>query len=574
VIERLSDWAGGGKSLHLLVLDRSFSMRHAERWQQAKEKARDYLQALPAADSVLLLTADENLTLIGEETADPGAVADSLDALSPGYGTLRYQTMMAQLQGLIDEAVLPVRLVLLTDAQANASATRIQDLLPSGISELQILTVGNESDKNAFIREVSSDNRQATTTITALLGGLEEAAAASAGVSLTDAQGQEYQQPVKKNQVGEFVVTFPDLPLDDGINRFTLSLDSEDALPDDNRRYHAIDNGRRYPVYLVGAAENSAASLFLRTALLADERFDVKSLPSDAPRIPDDALMLCVVDASALTDAEQNRVERFLQDGGKVLTVTGETPSTPGQDDFSGQRSSVESIGFVDATHPLISDAAAWRTLRIFQRNRVNTLPDDRVLVSLNDGSTFILERSVGQGRMLLVASVLDSLGDDLPLSPVFAPFVLQAARVYAGLDNASGSLSAGSSLLVRAGAQLFTPAGEAIRELAAIGEENRIHLTEPGIYELRDGGQVRSLTVNIDPAESSMQGLDEDFLGRWQSLAGQVTDGQRQDNPQSSSGPEKQQLWHWFLPLLLVVVILEALYSNILLHVRRGGAA
>ena len=50
--------------------------------------------------------------------------------------------------------------------------------------------------------------------------------------------------------------------------------------------------------------------------------------------------------------------------------------------------------------------------------------PGAQVLARFDDGAPALLERRVGSGRVLLWTSSLDLAWNDLPLKPVFLPFV------------------------------------------------------------------------------------------------------------------------------------------------------
>ena len=47
-----------------------------------------------------------------------------------------------------------------------------------------------------------------------------------------------------------------------------------------------------------------------------------------------------------------------------------------------------------------------------------------RVAVRLQDGTPLLLEKPLGEGRVMLFASGFDNLTNDLPLHPVFVAFV------------------------------------------------------------------------------------------------------------------------------------------------------
>ena len=78
-----------------------------------------------------------------------------------------------------------------------------------------------------------------------------------------------------------------------------------------------------------------------------------------------------------------------------------------------------------------------------------------------------LLEKKIGEGRVLLFASGLDNLTNDFPLHPVFVPFVEQTARYLSGTENRSGSRLVDSFLELRTakeqavGVEVIDPDGQ-----------------------------------------------------------------------------------------------------------------
>ena len=63
-----------------------------------------------------------------------------------------------------------------------------------------------------------------------------------------------------------------------------------------------------------------------------------------------------------------------------------------------------------------------------------------RVIVRLTDQTPLLMEKQIGEGHVLLLASGLDNLTNDLPVRPAFVAFVDRTARYLAGSDSISGS--------------------------------------------------------------------------------------------------------------------------------------
>ena len=82
---------------------------------------------------------------------------------------------------------------------------------------------------------------------------------------------------------------------------------------------------------------------------------------------------------------------------------------------------------------------------------------DDRVLMSLETGSPLLIERSLGSGRVLLFTSSLSREWNDLPLQPVFVPFVAGIADHLLGGAGFSSEAALGSTLALRASLVLMS---------------------------------------------------------------------------------------------------------------------
>ena len=59
----------------------------------------------------------------------------------------------------------------------------------------------------------------------------------------------------------------------------------------------------------------------------------------------------------------------------------------------------------------------------------------------LGNGDPLLLEHALGAGRVLLFASTIDNVWNDLPISPLFVPFAVETARYLTGMEASRGGL-------------------------------------------------------------------------------------------------------------------------------------
>jgi hypothetical protein len=206
----------------------------------------------------------------------------------------------------------------------------------------------------------------------------------------------------------------------------------------------------------------------------------------------------------------------------------------------------------------------------------VEPAAEDRVLISLDDGTPLLLERTLGSGRVLLFTSSLDREWNDLPVQPVFVPFVAGLANHMLGGAGFTSEAALGSTLAVRAlgltGGQIFDPRGEKALGLGAGSDD--VLLDQVGFYEVVGGGATELVAVNFDPRESDLTSIDPATVERWQGL-GSRADGEAAGTA-SAAAPEAvpSPLGPWLVMLLIAAAIVESWVGNWHLRIRRGIAA
>ena len=123
---------------------------------------------------------------------------------------------------------------------------------------------------------------------------------------------------------------------------------------------------------------------------------------------------------------------------------------------------------------------------------------------------------------MLLFASGLDNLTNDLPIRPAFVPFVDRAARFLSGNDNVSGSRLVDSFVPLRtsaaanpsAGVEIIDPDGRRALSLTEAAKAQSFQLTRAGFYRIRfANGRDALIGVNPDRRESNLEPIAEDLL-------------------------------------------------------------
>src|SRR6185369_14957775 len=75
---------------------------------------------------------------------------------------------------------------------------------------------------------------------------------------------------------------------------------------------------------------------------------------------------------------------------------------------------------------------------RVYGYHRATANEGAATIAALDDGSPIIVEGLAGRGKVLLVATTLDTAWNDLPLTPMFLPLVRQMLEYLGGRETAA----------------------------------------------------------------------------------------------------------------------------------------
>jgi hypothetical protein len=226
-----------------------------------------------------------------------------------------------------------------------------------------------------------------------------------------------------------------------------------------------------------------------------------------------------------------------------------------------------------------------FSTARFYRYRALTPQAGSVVGARFDDGSPAIVEHAVGSGRVVLWASTLDKYWTNLPLQPVFLPFVHQLGKHVGRYADPRAWFLAGDVLdLSRHGeltAQFLSgraadstnelvlqaPSGTRAR-VTASGANHLVTLREQGFYELRGVntplGAGRPIAVNVDPTEADLSHLDpQDVV-----VAVTSVDGQRQSGSDFNTGTpheqeQRQKVWWYLLLVALLLMAAETALSN-----------
>ncbi len=253
-----------------------------------------------------------------------------------------------------------------------------------------------------------------------------------------------------------------------GIYRGTASLDREDALIWDNRRFVGFEV--RYPdrVLLVdgepGRNAYESETYFLETALRLQSpvgqgparTFEVERLVWDrGSGFPDLAgyRLIVLANLGRFTATDARRLNEFVDAGGNVLIFAGERTSPAVLDPMQQQnllaqmtigpaRDAIARVTEFDERHPAMAPFADpqhgdLRGLRVRRLLPIEKWSSNTQVLMRSGKWPLIVSHNVGQGKVVLVVTSADREWNDWPQNRLFVPLVRQLAAWLTGqLDS------------------------------------------------------------------------------------------------------------------------------------------
>jgi hypothetical protein len=191
------------------------------------------------------------------------------------------------------------------------------------------------------------------------------------------------------------------------------------------------------------------------------------------------------------------------------------------------------------------------------------------VLARFEDGSPALIESRSGKGRVLLFGTSLGPSWNDLPLTPIFLPFVHQMVK-YAGQRNDASWFELGQTFTVirdqdASGPAIDTPSGARLSEIRSTSEGDLLVTgREPGFYRLRYGNRPDFAAVNVDGAEGDFTKLNfAEFVAGVTGGAGSSEGGGSSNNLSKEEVEGRQKIWWSLLLLALLLLVTESVLAR-----------
>jgi hypothetical protein len=525
--------------VHVVAIDRSYSMGAPGRFERALELARAAVRSSGRSDRVAVVAFDDRADVLAPP-GPPGAAAAALDGLRPGSGGTRYAPAVRQALELGDQG--SIRLSVISDFQRAGWAGADPSIVPA---DMQVdLHDAGPPIPNAAVVEI----RPAPAAVIATIrNDGPETASGSARVLLDGRAVASSGFSVAPETTTNVAIAYR-VPESGGL---AVEIDDPRGYAADNRRYLLLGAGGRTRV-LVVAADEEQSGFYVTRALQAatgDDALEVRTIAgsalgrADADRLAEpDAVVL--LSTRSLDRRARELLPAMARRGAGLLVAAGADvdpallATMMGWPAFSASEQAADTVTLAatDVRHPILQPfgalAANLGQVRFRRVWRVRGEGWD-VIARFTDGTPALLERGQGAGRVVLFASDLGRRWNDFPLAAAFVPFTLESVRHVAASTHAR---------------QAYLVSGAPAESLG-----------RPGIHTRASDGQP--FAVNVDPLEGAGARLSEEEFRAMLRPEAPRADVPVAGRAQQAEG--RQNLWRYGVWLMLAALVAESVLGR-----------
>jgi hypothetical protein len=581
-----------GKKIVVVAVDDSFSMRSAasgtsgeSRLDKAKREALDIISGIPATTAAEVVALGGTVEAMTQQTNDPTELRGAVAAIRPGDSRASFGELARFTRSLAESSKTPVEVHLVSDLQKSALPPGFTDLRLADDTTLILHPVGGE------IPNWTVENVKAPTHVydpkrvriqSTIAGFGTPAAKRTVSLVLNGKVAQSKQVDVPAN--GRAQVEFNELAASYGPNRCEVRIDSADALPGDDSFPFSVQRTDPKKILFIDNDRHPLAAKYYQTALdsSTDAAFTLeKQRPETAAAANLAPYSLVVLDdLGPLPPGLEENLQRYVTPGKSLLVVLGPAsvemtkvpvegdPILPASSYAARETERFLTVADIDAGHPVMKGLERLDGVSFYQAVRVAASKDAKVLAKLNDQTPLLLERPIGQGKVMVFTSTFDNLSNDLPVHGAYwVPFVLQSAT-YLGGGGAEQPVNVAVDSYVElrtgesknAAAEVLDQDGKRALSLEEATTARTYQLAREGFFEVKTAsGQDSLIAAHADRRESDMAVIPQETLDLWK---GTGSGGAGNDGA-GGSGAQKTTPWS-LSPVLLILLLLLALAESV----------
>ena len=591
--------ANAAKTL-VFAVDNSFSMRQGDRFAKAKQAGLDEVNKMGAGDRAQIITFGGPAKLLTDMTADKQLLRGALQAIEPGDDTSSYAELSRVLRSTLESVKSDIEAHVFTDLQKSSLPASFSDLRLDDGTKLVVHAVADKPLPNWTVENVDAPRRVFDTkkvrTVATIAGyGTPDS---TRSVSLV-ANGKTVEtKKVKISAGGRAAVEFLTLDVPYGLTKCEIRIAPEtggtptgpdrDGFPNDDHWFFSVERADPKPALLVHGDNDTASPLYVKTALesATDAAFTIDSKTASQAASLDVSKYAFVVlsDPGPLPQRLEEALDKYVQAGGSMLVSLGRN-ATPGRSvpvakipvtqihTIQPDTETVQTVAQLDRSYPAFGSAQNWDGVTIFQYVKLQApaeSPAVRIPARLANGLPLMIDSKVGEGHVLIFASAFDNVANNLPLQPVWLPFLDQTTHEMGGVGSGRGNYKVGSYVDLRAVKEKNTPVeilGPGNKRLLTLSESAKatsFQFPSEGFFDIRRAsGREELAAVNADRRESDFALVPAETVELWKNtgIASRAEVGASRQG--GNTHDDNAELWWWVLALLAVLAVAESVLGN-----------
>ncbi len=574
VLTGQKDAASGSRvpTASVVILDDTVSMRFVqgglERFILATRAAREIFEEMTDADRAAIITVSGAYEASGGLLDEKALLLSRLDGIAPSYRSGDIASALRKAYELLSGAPEEKRIIWLISDMAR-HGWRGFSLAAVGKTdaavELRCLRVGGElRDANAAVIEASVSShrleRGVPATVEATVANFSDEEMGRVVVQLLVDRQRRETKLVDVPRDGRRTVEFRTELEDVGLHSATVEL-PKDGLAADDAFHLTLETVEKIHVLLVDGDPKTSLvrseTYYLVSALNPElSQSQAAILPavvtveelSRTALDPFQVVVLCNV--REVPEGVRARLMTHVLGGGGLIIFMGDQVDVPSYnrslyasdtrllpaplDEGSAEAWEAPArIASVAYDHPILrvfeeEGAGDFGSTR-FYRYAVLAAPAEssaKSLLTLGDGSPYLIEGRVGKGRVLIYTSTADRDWNDMCARPIYVPLMQQSVKYAAGLLTAAEEANG----LVNEPIQFAAPAdavGKALRITDPMSRSATVWFERegdgamavypessvPGVYRVEGEGMSSLYAVNLSREESDLAKMGEEEL-------------------------------------------------------------
>ena len=594
-----------------IMVDTSASMRRGDLWQQAITTVERELEELAPHDEIALYAFDSRLKTIAEFEED--ATTDSTAArrdllrqqlrkLRPGWGATDLGTALTTVASELDAAsdarqsAAEPHIVLVSDLQKGSRTESLATYEWPPRVRVTAHQLTPKGTTNAFAQLLTSEEETAASELRVRIVNAADSEKdqffvrwSSPSTSRTAVSAKETETAVYVPPGQSRVLKLPRPETSKALDRIALRGDDHEfdnvfyVVPPLQQNVRLVYGGND------AADDPQGLQYYLRLATAGDplRRVTFQMLEGeDFTMLAADSPPQLVVISRAVSTGVQAALKAYVERGGSLILAPqdGEAATLLRSllDDVElvanpAKRGEYLLLGEIDFDHPLFAPFAGpqysdFTKVHFWKHRplRLKSPATTRIVAQFDNGDPAILERTMGDGRLLVFASGWQPEESQLALSSKFVPLVGAILDQACGGGEILASVAVDEPVPLRAGMHksplaVVKPDGKKV-ELAA-DSTSFTQNDQPGIYRAGTAADAQRFAVNLAATESNTTPLAMDQLEQLGvKLGTSVTRAERLNRIRQQRDTElesRQKIWRWLVVAAICGLIAETWWAG-----------